>query len=367
MIPYSRQNVIQQDIDAVSQSLEGKFLTNNPSGGNVREFEKALAEYGNSKYCIAVNSGTSSLLCALKCLNLNENDEVIVPTLTFVATANAVKLAGGKVILCDIDKDTLCIDVKKAEKLINKNTKGIIAVDYAGQSCDYYLLDKLRKFYNVAIISDSCHGMLKHSETNADFTCYSFHPVKHITTGEGGGILTNNLSFYNLMRAFSNHGKYTNMPYSTMPGLNLRMNEFQAALGLSQLKRINEIFLLKNLQANYYDAYFLNSNLHKIIVPVLREQYHTNHLYVIKILPTKNINRDYVKKEMYKLGIETQIHYKPLNKLFFGEDDIKNCFFPVTNLIENQILSLPIFPGLTQKQQDFIIKSLIEIIGRGIK
>ena len=242
MLPYGRQTIDQSDIDCVVDVLKNSnYLTTGPK---VKEFEAALCNYTGMKHAIVVSNGTTALHCATYAADIKPGDEVIVTTLSFVASANAILYQGGTPIFADIEPDTMNIDVDKIEPLITDKTKAIIAVDFAGQLCNYRKLRKLADKYNLIIIEDAAHSIGVTRSNYVDLITYSFHPVKTITTGEGGAIMTNNEYFANKMRIFRNHGidaDYKNryLHYYSMTELsnNYRLKDIQFELGIKQLKK----------------------------------------------------------------------------------------------------------------------------------
>lgn len=334
MISYSRQSINQDDRKAIDEVLQSDFLTTGPK---IEEFEHALCNYSGVKFCTVLSSGTAALHAAMFAIELKPGDEVIIPTMTFVATANCIKYMGGTVVLCDVD-DTLCIDPNKIEDLITPKTKAIIAVDYAGQACDYPRIKNICGLHNLFLISDACHSM--QVDPRADITCFSFHPVKHITTGEGGACLTNLYITNLIMKSFRNHGRVDNE--SIELGYNYRMTDIQAALGISQLKRINSFLEERGKIASVYDFY----------LPGLEHKRgHTYHLYVITV-----DNRDSIVPYLRSKGIGCQIHYKPIYDLHYYQHLRGN--FENTEKFKNKILSIPIYPGLQKFEQEYIVREI---------
>jgi len=248
-IPYSRQSIDDNDVSAVVEALRADLLTTGPL---VSEFERSFATYVGVEHGVAVNSGTAALHCAMWALGVGEGDEVIVPPLTFVATANCALYVGAKPVFVDVCPETLLINPIEVERHISSRTKAIIAVDYAGHPCDYDHLRHLARKYGVALVSDACHslgGAFKGQPVGslADISCFSFHPVKHLTVGEGGMAVTNDPNLAKRMRAFRGHGISTDSRtreamgtwfYEMVDlGFNYRLTDIQCALGLSQLKK----------------------------------------------------------------------------------------------------------------------------------
>lgn len=346
MINYGKQYIDNEDREAVEEVLKSDWLTTGPKVG---EFETELCKLTGYNYAVAVNSGTSALHCVLFAAGIKKGDEVILPAMTFIATANSVLYCGGTPVFADIDKDTLLIDIHNIEKLITSKTKAIIAVDYAGQSCDYVKLRKLCDKYNLILISDACQslGCILAITGNkiADFTCYSFHPVKTITTGEGGAILCDDKGNADKMRALRNHGRYDGKAMHI--GYNYRMSDINAALGISQLKNIVS-FIIRRIQiAKKYDEKLSYCNIKDMGIS------NVYHIYVIKVT-----DRDNFIKDMAYHGIQCTIHYIPVYDhqfyIDYREKAIKNCIN--TQAIKNQIVSIPIYYTLKDEQVDMIIE-----------
>jgi len=334
MISYSRQGINDDDVKAICEVMKDDFLTTGPK---IEEFEDALCNYSGSKFCRVLSSGTAALHAAMFAIDLKPGDEVIIPTMTFVATANCVRYMHGTVVLCDVD-DSLCIDPEKIENLITPKTKAVICVDYAGQACNYPRIKDICGLHNLYLISDACHSM--QVDPRADITCFSFHPVKHITTGEGGACLTDHYIFNLMIQSFRNHGRVDNDTVSL--GYNYRMNDIQAALGISQLKRIKQKLNERSKIAKKYDEHFET---------IEHKRQHTYHLYVIKV-----DNRDVVMGYLKYKGIGCQIHYKPIYDLHYYEGLRGN--FENTEKLKDKILSIPLYPGLSENEQEYIIREI---------
>lgn len=343
MIPYGRQNIEEDDIQAVVDALRADFLTTGPL---VEQFEEAVCLRLGVKYGVAVSSGTAALHAAIFALGIGPGDEVIIPAITFAATSNAVLYQGGTPVFCDIDPETLLIDLGKAEELITPRTRAIIAVDYAGQCCDYFALRDFAKSHDLYLISDACHS-LGAMFPLADITCYSFHPVKHITTGEGGMAVTENPRWATHMKRFRNHGMFEGKMLDL--GHNYRLTDIQCALGINQLKKLDTWIAERRKIAGRYDE--------KLTVRRLRRRgVHVYHLYVVRIP-----ERDRVMKELLEQkGIRCQIHYRPVYHHPYYQPYITHC--PEAERAYKEILSLPIYPGLTEGQQDYVIQSLEELV-----
>ncbi len=346
MIPYGRQNIDEEDIQAVVKVLKSDFITTGPL---VEAFEKAVCNYTHVKYGVAVSSGTAALHAAMFAVGIQPGDEVIVPAITFAATANCVLYQGGTPVFCDVDPDTLLIDVNKMERLITRRTRAVIVVDYAGLPCDYTAIQKITQKHGAFLVSDACHS-LGAMKPIADIACYSFHPVKHITTGEGGMAVTDNIVLADRMRRFRNHGMENGRMISL--GYNYRITDFQCALGISQLKNLGDWIRERRRIAGRYDE--------ALTVRRLRGgKDHVYHLYVVKVR-----ERDRFMEQLLEKGIRTQIHYRPVYyHPYYPQYGEGYC--PEAEKAYREILSLPIYPGLKEEEQDHVIKSLEELAWQG--
>ena len=279
MLPYGRQWIDADDLEAVAAVLQSDWLTTGPA---VEAFEKSVASFVSATYGIAVSSGTAALHTAMYALGVRPGDEVIVPSMTFAATANAAIYLGGVPVFADVDPGTLLLDPADAKGKITPRTKLIIAVDYAGQPCDYAALRAIAQSHGIGLLSDSCHALgAKDREqpvgSLADLTVFSFHPVKHITTGEGGMITTNDEQMAARMRTFRNHGITTDQRQRTEQaswfyemvdlGFNYRISDLQCALGTSQLRKLPSWLARRRQIAHRYDsAFFTNPSIHPLTV-----------------------------------------------------------------------------------------------------
>jgi UDP-4-amino-4,6-dideoxy-N-acetyl-beta-L-altrosamine transaminase len=376
-IPYGRHYISPEDIEEVSRTLNADFITQGP---RVEEFEKAFASYIGSEYAVAVNNGTAALDICVKAMELNPGEKVITSPVTFVASANCVRFSGGEVLFADIDDKTILIDIDKIENLILEHPegslKGIIPVDFAGQPVNMEAIRKLADKYNLWIVEDSCHApggaftdSLDVSQKCgngkfADLAIFSFHPVKHIATGEGGMVTTNNKQIYQRLLKLRNHG-ITKEPeqlmdnhggwYYEMQELshNFRLTDFQAALGISQLKRAAENLAIRNQLALNYDNAFENLDL--IRTPErIKGNYHAFHLYVIRAAERKKLYDYLVSK-----GIFAQIHYIPVHLMpYYRNLGWKKGDFPVAEKYYEECISLPLYPTLSSDEQQYVIDTV---------
>jgi perosamine synthetase len=368
-IPYGHQSIDEDDINAVVSVLESDWLTTGPK---VSEFESAICKQVQSDNAVAVSSGTAALHAAMFALGIKKGDEVIVPAITFAATANCVVYQGGTPVFADVEPDTLLIDCDKVESLITEKTKAIIAVDYAGQPCNYQELETITCAYNLALVADACHSLGgSYMGWNvgwlADISVFSFHPVKGITTGEGGMITTDNKRYAERMKMFRNHGISTDHSQRsqngtwfyemTELGYNYRLTDFQCALGMSQLNHLNEWIQKRGTIADKYTAAFKDA---QGITPltVLPDRTHAYHLYVVKVN-----DRNAVFEQLRSKGIGVNVHYIPVHlhpyyRREFGTH-VGQC--PVAEEAYEQILSLPIYPGLSDGDLQRVIKTMKEV------
>ena len=365
-IPYGRQIIDDEDIEAVVSVLKSDWLTTGPT---VELFEKGVCAFTGARYGVAVSNGTAALHAAMYALEIGPGDEVVVPAITFVATANCVLYQGAKPVFADVEKDTLLIDIKSVEALITPRTKAIIAVDYAGQPCDWDALRTLANKHNLFLVADACHALGAEYKgckvgTLADISIFSFHPVKHITTGEGGMCMTDNPEFATKMRMFRGHGisstanqrEKSGAWFYEMVGLgyNYRITDFQCALGLSQLKKLPNWILKRNELAKEYDAFFNNSR----IMPLLRSSnvLHAYHLYVVRLA-----NRDNVFNLLREKGVGANVHYIPVYSHPYYKDVLgyQQGLCPIAENVFKDILTIPLWPGMGEEQILFV-KSLLE-------
>jgi perosamine synthetase len=362
-LPYGRQSVGADDVAAVVEVLTSDWLTTGPK---VAEFEQACAAFTGSREAVAVNSGTAALHCAMFALGIGPGDEVIVPALTFAATANCVVYQGGTPVFADVDADTLLLDPAAAEAKITPRTRAIVAVDYAGQPCDYDALGEFARRRNLALVADSCHALGgrwrgRSVGSLADLTAFSFHPVKPITTGEGGLVATDNPEYAGRMRRFRNHGITTDHRqreqagswYYEMTdlGFNYRITDLQCALGISQLRKLPDWVARRQAIAAGYDRAL--ADLEGVRPLAVREGVsHAYHLYVVRVA-----DRARVFAALRAEGIGVNVHYLPvhLHPYYRRRFGTGPGLCPVAEAAYQQILSLPIFPGMTDGDRDEVI------------
>ena len=375
IIPYGHQSIDKSDIQAVVQVLKSDRITQGPI---IDKFENALAKFVGAKYAVCVSSGTAALHAACIASGIESGDEVIVPTLSFVATANCVLYCGAKPVLVDVYEETLTINVEEAEKKITKKTKVIIAVDFAGHPADWDKLRKLAQKHNLILIDDAAHALgsvykEKSIGSIAGLTAFSFHPVKTITTGEGGAIATNSEALYGRLKKFRHHGiekdkkndkKYGSWYYEINNlGYNYRITDLQAALGLSQLKKIKKNIKVRRFLWNRYKEKL--NNLKAIDLPIEKDNVVSAwHIYPIRLNNKAKKSRRKVFDFLKKVGIGVQVHYIPIHlfNLYRRKFGYKRGDFPVAEEYYDNALTLPLFPALKSQEQDYVIRKVKEAL-----
>ncbi len=373
-IPYGHQWLSKDDIKAVSKVLQGDWLTQGPA---VDEFERAIAKFCGATYAVAVSSGTAALHAAFDAAGIGPGDEVITTPLTFAATANAVVYCGGTPVFVDIDENTLNIDPKKIEAKIRPGrTRAIAPVDFRGHPAEYNEILRIAKKHKLLIVEDASHAIGgtyrgKKIGSIADMTVFSFHPVKTITTGEGGMVLTNRKEFYEKMRIFRHHGVEKKPSKGgwyyeiEKPGYNYRITDFQCALGLSQLKKLNAFIARRNEIIGQYNSAF--KNIPELILPLQRAYVKpAYHLYVVQLrLEMLKGGRRQIFDALRKEGIGVQVHYMPvhLHPFYKKKFGYKKGDFPKAEAYYEGALSLPLFPKMTQQEVKAVIQTTKKIVG----
>ncbi len=375
MLPYGRQTIERDDIRAVVEVLEGDWLTTGPT---IDRFEAALAERVQAPHAVAISNGTAALHAAMAACGIGPGDEVIVPAITFVATANAVLYQGGKPIFADVDPRTLLIDVDDVAGKITSATRAIVAVDYAGQPADYCALRRLCDQHRLTLIADACHSLGGACGTQpvgnlADLTCFSFHPVKPITSGEGGAITTPHKDYYQRLRQFRNHGIATDFRQRERAsahvydmetlGFNYRLTDIQAALANSQLKKLERFRRQREQLAEYYQLRLVD---HPQFQPLDRtaNTTHAWHLYVIRCQAELTNCRDSLFSAMRSRGFGVNVHYRPVYQHSYYEQQFgkQTGCCPQAEAAYRQILTLPLFPGMISADIDRVCRALDESI-----
>ncbi len=381
-IPYGRQTITQADIDAVVETLRSDFLTQGPK---IAEFEEAFAAYVGAKYAVAVSNGTAALHLAALALGVGPQSRVITTPITFVASANCVLYCGGSVEFVDVQAQSALLDLDLLEAKLKKggSYSGVIPVDFAGRPVDLERLRSIADRYGLWILEDACHapGAAFRSSSGswercgngawADMSIFSFHPVKHIASGEGGMITTNNRALYEKVSLLRTHGitrdagayQSADMAgegawYYEMQelGFNYRIPDILAALGLSQLKRADEGLARRRAIAKRYDAAFAGSRA----VPMIpaESEAHAYHLYIVQTQ-----NRRAVYDSLREKGILAQVHYVPVHlQPYYRRLGFQRGDFPVSESFYSSALSLPMFPALTDSDVDRVIASVLESV-----
>ncbi|WP_276661643.1 UDP-4-amino-4,6-dideoxy-N-acetyl-beta-L-altrosamine transaminase [Syntrophomonas wolfei] len=371
-IPYGRQNIEQDDIDAVVEVLRSAWITQGPWG---EEFEKQVAAYCGVSYAVAFNSGTSALHAAIYAARIGPGDEVITSPITFLATANAAIYTGARPVFVDMDINSYCIDPQLIEAAITPRSRAIVPVDYAGYPVDMSVIKEIARKHNLLIIEDAAHALGAWRQgravgQDADMSILSFHPVKHITTGEGGMVLTNNPELQERLRGFRSHGivrdasrmmeNYGPWYYEMQSlGYNFRLSDIQAALGISQLKKLENFVEERQRIARYYDRAFAGMKQLNIPPQPVAGDRHAYHLY--PLLLSSGIDRRKLFSYLREREIGVQVHYIPVHlqpyyrkNYAYGPGD-----FPVAEDFYRREISLPIFPGLKREEQDYVIHHVL--------
>jgi UDP-4-amino-4,6-dideoxy-N-acetyl-beta-L-altrosamine transaminase len=376
-IPYGRQNIDQNDIDAVVLTLQSDYLTQGPK---VREFESKFAEYVGANYAVAVNNATSGLHLSVLSLNLSKGDRVITTPITFAASANCVRYAGAEVWFADIDSNTYLLDINSVKELIESKPKGffkgIIPVDFAGLPINMEEFRVLADMHNLWIIEDACHApggyfIDSKSEKNfcgngnyADIGVFSFHPVKHIACGEGGMITTNSKELYDKLTLLRTHGitkenmqeNHGNWYYEMIElGFNYRLTDFQSALGITQLAKNEKGVARRNEISSAYKKAFEG----KIKFQELpSEMYNAHHLFIIEVE-----NRKELYKFLHSKGILAQIHYIPVHTLpYYKKIGYSGAGLFNAENYYSRCISLPMYPTLSKKEQNFVIENVNQFV-----
>jgi len=375
-LPYGRQWVDDVGIASIVQVLQSDWLTTGPS---VAEFEHDFANFVGAKEAVALNSGTAALHAAMHALKIGKGDEVIVPTMTFSASANCILYLGGTPSFVDVDPDTLLIDPVQIEAKLTARTKAIVAVDYTGQPCDYDVLNSICNSNHLFLISDACHalgGSFKRKKvgTLADLSTFSFHPVKHITTGEGGMVTTDNSEFAQRMRSFRNHGITSDHRQREQSGswfyemvdlgFNYRLTDIQCALGISQIPKLSSWVSRRREIARRYQVAFNSITAVEPLVVREPDAFHAYHLFVIRLnLDQLQVDRAQIYAALHAEGIGVNVHYIPVHLHPFYQKKLgtKPGDYPIAEAAYERILSLPIFPRMSDRDIEDVIEAVIKV------
>ena len=368
-VPFFIPWITNKDKQNVLKSLNQRWLTN---GSFLQKFELNFQKYISSTYSIGVGSGAQALHLAVRGLGIGPGDEVIVPSFTFVATANAVTSCGAKPIFADVDLDTFNISINSIKKLITKKTKAIIPVHYAGQSCDMDKINSISKKKNLKIIEDCAHALGSTFKNNkcgnlGNVGCFSFYPTKIITTGEGGMVTCNNPKLFKKIKILKSQAmnissnereKLATWKYDvTDLGYNYRLDEIRSSLGFSQLFRVDQINKMRIKLASIYTNSL--SKIKGIEIPMIKDnRNHIFHLYSIKITDEYPLTRDELYQKLTQKGIGTSVQYTPIHLMSYYKEKNKNKSLKNSEKLMNQVLCLPIFPKMTLKEIQYVIKNI---------
>ncbi len=375
MLPYGRQWIDDDDIAAVVETLRSDWLTTGPK---VEEFEKALADVTGARHAVVVSNGTAALHAAMRALGIGPGDEVIVPAMTFAASANCIVYQGGTPVFVDVEPDTLLIDAAQVEAKITPRTKAIVAVDYAGQPCDYDALQELAERHGLRLVADACHaigGSYKGRLVGslADLNTFSFHPVKHATTGEGGAITTDDEALARRMRVFRNHGitsdhrqraKENPWFYEMVElGYNYRLSDIQCALGISQLRKLRAWVERRRAIARMYDEAF---GAMQGVSPLETrpDASHAYHLYVVLLDAPLQCGRGDVFAALRAEGIGVNVNYVPvhLHPFYRERFGTRAGMCPVAEDAYERLLCLPMFPRMSDSDVEDVIVAMNKVI-----
>lgn len=378
-IPYGKQWIDEKDVESVVSVLESDWLTNGPK---VAEFEKKFAKYVNANFAVAVSSGTAALHTASFAAGISKGDEVITTPMTFAASSNCVLYQDGNPVFADIDKKTYNIDPDKIRKKITKEIKAIIPVDYTGQPCELDEINEIAEEQDLTVIEDASHAVGsaykgKKIGSISDLSIFSFHPVKHMTTGEGGMITTDSKELYDKMMLFRNHGIIKDEDdfisksddgwfyEQQILGYNYRITDLQSALGISQLSKIDDFIKRRIKIVKGYNEAF--ETVDEIITPFHPDYVNPSwHLYVIQLnLEKLSVTRKKVFDELRKNGLGVQVHYIPVYfHPYYQKLGYKKGLCPNAEWLYDRIISLPLYPKMTDKEVDYVIETVKNVVNK---
>lgn len=376
-LPYATQWIGDEEEKEIMSVLNSGWLTTGPK---VRQFEEDIAKYTGAKYAIAVNSGTAALHCCVGAIDIQPGDEVITTPFTFLATANVIIYRGGKPILVDIEKDTYNIDPKKIREKITSRTKAIIPVHYGGHPCDMDEINEIAKEYNLKVIEDAAHALSaeykgKKIGALSDLSCFSFHPVKNITTAEGGIVTTNDeeLAKFCVMHrthgitkeAMERYGKNADWGYDMQRlGHRYNMTEFQAALGVAQLKKIEMFQKRRDEIVEQYNKAF--SEMPELILPSVKPYAKSSwHLYPVRIKEgLLKVDRNQIIKALKAENIGVNVHYIPIHLHSYYQKNygFKKGDFPICESVYDSIVTLPLFPKMDNSDVKDVLQAVKKVI-----
>jgi perosamine synthetase len=377
LLPYGRHEIDDDDVAAVARALRSDWLTGGPA---VDAFESAIARRVSAAHAVAVNSGTAALHAVMFAIDIGPGDEVIVPPITFAATANAVVYQGGTPVFADVDADTLLIDPAKAAAAITPRTRAVVGVDYAGQPCDYDALRRVIGSRPIVLVADACHaiGARDASGRNvgsiADLSVFSFHPVKHVATGEGGAVTTDDAEYAQRMRSFRNHGISADQRQRAAQGswvyeivelgYNYRLNDVQCALGISQLAKLDDRVARRQAIARTYDRAFAS-------IPEVRRLAvnhgvsHAYHLYVVRIDRARlACDRATMFAALRSEGIGVNVHYIPvhLHPFYRQRFGTGAGLCPVAEEAYESMLTLPLFSAMSPRDVSDVVEAVTKVV-----
>ena len=373
-VPFFLPYVDSKDITEIKKAASAPFLTNGPK---LDVFEQKFKKFTKSKYAVGVSNATSALYLSLKALGIKKNDEVIIPDLTFAATANSVLQTGAIPVLADINEETLNISAESIIKNISRKTKAIIPVHLAGTPCDMQKIMRIARSHSLKVIEDCAHGIgtsynKKHVGNFGNAGCFSFYPTKNLTTIEGGMVVTNDKKIADFIQLARNHGMSRSLMsrYSTGKpweydikdiGYNYRLDEIRSALGISQLQKLTILNKKRLIAFRYYNKEL--KNIPGLIVPNEKNfKNNSCHLYIVRITSDAKITRDKLFYSLQKKGIGSSVHYKPLHEFtLFRKKGTSRDSLSISKKMYKEILSLPMYPQLTRHSQDYVIKSIKNI------
>ena len=380
-IPYGRQWIDEDDINAVVEVLESDYLTTGPK---IEEFEMGLTKYTGAKYAVVMSSGTAALHAACFAAGLKEGDEVITTPITFAASANCILYMGAKPVFADIDPRTYNISPDDIRNKVTKKTKAIIPVHFTGQPCDMDEILKIAKEYNLKIIEDAAHAIGakyrgKKIGSIGDMTTFSFHPVKHITAGEGGAVVTNDKKLFRKLMLFRTHGitrqrndliGYGGKWYYEQQclGYNYRMTDIQAALGVSQLKKADRFLGIRKAYIKMYNEAFAKAG--EIEIPYQLDGADSSwHLYIIKLrLENLDCSREQIFEELGECGIGVNVHYIPVYyHPHYKKYGYQKGLCPNAEEFYERIITLPLFPKMDKEDVSYVISKVLDIIQKHTK
>ena len=383
MIPYGRQFIDKQDINVVKKVLNNQLIT---TGKEVEKFEKLFSKKTGGKFSVSCSSGTSALLLAYLALQIKKDDIIISPSINFIASVNMANFIGAKIYLTDVDPFTGHMRPVDLENCIKKNKikkiNTVVVMHNSGLPVDMIGFGKLKKKYKFNIIEDACHALgakysLKKDDNvgnckYSDISVFSFHPVKSITTGEGGMITTNNKRIFEKLKIYRNHGivrkksspKVYNWDYKVIaPGFNFRLSDFQCALGINQLKKLDKFVYERKNIAQKYKKKFLFAKNFKNILDEFQNKASAHHLFILNLdLKKIELSRNQIINKLFKSKIITQVHYIPIFNFPFYKKIFKRKYFKNAISYYNSCLSIPIYYGLKDKEINYVSSKIIKLL-----